>query len=1061
MKFKGLNSRIFFIGSILFFIIGCGGGLASLKNSFLRLSINTPLIPITSLNASNYPISGLCNAQKGDVTVVVGVFDTISKVDQNSENLNPVNSQISEPIPTNNNNREVTKAFPCNPVEKDTDQSSASKTVTTIQTKESETTSSVEEIVDSIIDGVNQNTASAEGEFSGTINLITVTQNPAQIKLIQDSSSVIVQIADLPINDQVGPTSAPQITLNSAHTRGFVGGVVNGNAVTSHDLSVICNEPEEILSLEGQGIDPNPQTYTCSNTQIEDNAQMQTETFTITLASDSETASPNTLVLSSKDKYENPAQATTTVEMPVDTLGPRVQIESGNNIVQGQTASFAITITDKNLDSVNYTATTGGVEIASYTCTTNPCEITTGNINIAGLLTLTVLAESISDNLGNLGDEVDRTNNLTVLPAGVLAFNPLPTINSLNANSYVVSGQCDSRLVGGVTVSISGSSQTIACNTIQNGLIGAGTFSETLNVSSVNQNPPNITATQGINVINGPLIINDQIPIVTAPNILDQSPSNGNSKSISIQCNEIGELLTFSGTGLNPSTQTHACSHAAPNSETISLTFVSNIETSSLNSITVSSVDTNGNPTTNTSSFVLPIDNVAPVVNVIAGSNIIQGDDATFTLTVSDGGSFVPFTPYVSQGTITSGQCSVSPCQVTVSGAITGNLNLIIYSGGVVDAAGNANLATITESLTIRASNLSINSPLPRATSLNASNYMISGNCESTQGNVTVTAGTPNVSELVTCSGGSYSARLDVTTVTLNPMTVSVSQQNENTIYPTLNPENDQEGPAQAPIATAHSGFVGGTSYNLAIVCNETKEVVQITGSGVHGLSPSIQTHICSNSGTENFSLTLDSDVETSNPNNLTISSKDEHGNPANSTTQVNVPIDTLSPRISITNSGEIATGNNATFEITVTDATAFTSFTPQVNSGTISSGACSTSPCTVTVTGANLGVLTLTILAGFVTDTAGNTNSVSMDSLNVIDSSLLDLVFNPLLTINTLNANNYVVSGQCDSRLGNVIVDISGASESVACNPVQNGSVGEGVFSESLDVSSVNENPQ
>ena len=1031
MIFK--NVILIYLGIVLLCIVGCGGSISSKDGPLLRLSLNTPLPTITSSNAAAYPVSGLCNSQKGDVTLIVGVLE-------GTQHSSSVNSQT-------NNNGEVTQTFSCSPVEEISEQA-----------QESITPSAVDEIIDSITDSLNQNTNSTKGEFSGTINLITVTQNPPQIKLIQGTTTVTALLSDLPINDQVGPTSAPQITLSNTRSGSFIGGFNNGNPVTSHDLAVVCNEPEERLSLEGQGIDPSPQTYTCLSTQIEDNSQMEAETFTITLASDLETSPSNTLTLSSKDKYENPAQATTTVEMPVDTLGPRVQIESGNNIVQGQTASFAITVTDENLDSVNYTTTTSGVEVASYTCSTNPCNITTGSINTAGLLTLTILAESISDDLGNLGGEVDKNGSLTVLPAGTLAFNPFLTINKLNANSYTVSGQCDSRL-GHVAVDVSGVSENIACNAIQEGLTGGGTFSGTLNVSSVTQNPPTITATQGLNIVNGPSVINDQISIANAPNILDQNPSGGNSKNLSIQCNEIGEFLTFSGTGLSPPTQTYTCSYAATH-ETVILTFENNIETSSSNSITVSSVDANENPTTNNSSFILPIDNQRPTVTVVAGSDIIQGDDAIFTVTVTDGSSFIPFTPYASQGTITSDQCSSSPCQVIVSGAITGNLNLIIYSGGVVDAAGNANLATITESLTIRASNLSINSPLPRATSLNASNYMISGNCESTQGNVTVTAGTPNVSELVTCSGGSYSARLDVTMVTLNPMTVSVSQQNENTIYPTLNPENDQEGPAQAPIATAHSGFVGGTSYNLAIVCNETKEVVQITGSGVHGLSPSIQTHICSNSGTENFSLTLDSDVETSNPNNLTISSKDEHGNPANSTTQVNVPIDTLSPRISITNSGEIATGNNATFEITVTDATAFTSFTPQVNSGTISSGACSTSPCTVTVTGANLGVLTLTILAGFVTDTVGNTNSVSMDSLNVIDSSLLDLVFNPLLTINTLNANNYVVSGQCDSRLGNVIVDISGASESVACNPVQNGSVGEGVFSEALDVSSVNENP-
>ena len=673
MTFKNI-SLITSFGGVLLFLLGCGGDGSSKNKSSLRLSLNTPLPTVTSLNAASYPVSGLCNLQKGDVTLIVGIPE------ENQQQSKAVNSQT-------NNNGEVTQTFSCNPVEE-----IASQSETTGQTSDPTTPSPVDQIVDNVVDTINQNTMSTEGEFSGTINLVTVTQNPPQIKLMQGAATntttttntvtVTISLSELPINDQVGPPSAPQITLGNIHSSGFIGGFDNNNPITSHDLTVVCNEPEEILSLEGQGIDPSPQTYTCSSTQIEDNSQMEDETFTITLASGVETPDTNTLTLSSKDKYENPAQATTTVEIPVDTLGPRVEVVSGTNIIQEQTASFTITVTEENLGSVNYTATTSGAETDTYTCTTNPCNITTGSINTTGLLTLTVLAESISDDLGNLGDEVDRTNDLTVLPIGTLAFNSLLTINTLNANSYTVSGQCDSRL-GNVTVDISGVSEDIACDAIQGGPVGGGTFSGTMNVSSVTQNPPIITATQGVNTSNGPSIINDQTPIASAPNILDENPSGGSSKSLSVQCNEIGEVLTFSGTGLSPTTQTYTCSPAA--AITVILTLASNTETSSSNSITVSSADANGNPTTNNSSFILPIDNQGPTVTVVAGPNIIQGDDATFTITVTDASSFTPFTPQASQGTVTSdqssGQCSSSPCQVTVSGANVGSLDLVVPSG--------------------------------------------------------------------------------------------------------------------------------------------------------------------------------------------------------------------------------------------------------------------------------------------------------------------------------------------------------------------------------------------
>ena len=206
MAFKNI-SLITSFGGILLFLMGCGGAISS-NNSSLRLSLNTPLPAVTSLNAAAYPVSGLCNPQKGDVTVVVGIPE------ENQQQSKTVNSQA-------NNNGEVTQTFSCSPVEEITG-----------QTQDTSTPSPVDQIVDNIIDSINQNTTSIEGEFSGTINLVTVTQNPPQIKLMQDSSTVTVLLSDLPINDQVGPASAPQITLGNTRSSGFIGGFDNGNPLT-------------------------------------------------------------------------------------------------------------------------------------------------------------------------------------------------------------------------------------------------------------------------------------------------------------------------------------------------------------------------------------------------------------------------------------------------------------------------------------------------------------------------------------------------------------------------------------------------------------------------------------------------------------------------------------------------------------------------------------------------------------------------------------------------------------------------------------------------------------
>ena len=420
---------------------------------------------------------------------------------------------------------------------------------------------------------------------------------------------------------------------------------------------------------------------------------------------------------------------------------------------------------------------------------------------------------------------------------------------------------------------------------------------------------------------------------------------------------------------------------------------------------------------------------------------------------MTDGNSFAPFTPQASQGTVTSdqssGQCSSSPCQVTVSGVNVGNLNLVVSSGAVIDAAGNANILSSTASLNVGASNLSITSSLPMATSLNASNYPVSGICESTQGNVTVTIGTPNVSESVSCSGGSYSATLDVASVTSNPMAVSVSQIT-NIIQASSLPQNDQDGPTQAPLATAPSGPINGSSYDLSIICNEAGEIVQITGSG---LSPSIPTHTCSSSGAENFTISLAQNIETTNPNNLTISSSDQYGNQADSTTQVNVPIDTKAPIISITSNPSFISGDNAVFTITISDGNSFLPFVPNSSSGTITSGQCSSSPCTVIVGGASVGTLILTVNTGSVVDIVGNNNTTgAVEDTNIIASNLS---IDSLLYVGASNASNYSVSGNCESTQGNVTV-IAGtpnvSEDVVSCSG--------GNYSATLDVTSVTSTP-
>ncbi len=915
----------------------------------IDFSFSSPMPNITSDNAASYPVSGTCDPNAGDVTVV-----------------------ISSP--------DVSQTFSC----------------------------------------------VAPGEFSGTVDVSTVTSNPPSITASQGTQTTTASPA--PINDQEGPSSAPTATAPGT----YVGGG------STYNLPISCNEAGEIVEISGVGLDPSPQTYTCTGSG--------TENFPLLLLVPLETADPNNLTISSEDQYGNPAGATTSVSVPIDTQGPTVAVSNGGNIIQGQTGSFTVTVTDLNFTSPNYTVSTSGAETANYNCTTNPCTITTGTINGAGTLTLSVAANAVSDDIGNTGDSVLRSSSLTVNAAGALGFNnPLPTINTTNATSYPVSGSCDEAL-GNVTVTVTSptATQSIPCN-------APGQFSGTIDVSGVTSNPPTVSVTQGVNTTNAsPQPTNDQTPITNVGDTADQSPANGTSETISAVCIEAGEVLSFSGSGLNSSPQTHTCTAAG--SENVTLTFASPVETGDPNTITVNSTDANGNPSTNPDTFNLPIDNVAPTVSVVAGSDVVQGSDASFTVTVTDGSSFTAFTPSTSSGTVSSGSCSASPCSITVSGASPGPLTLTVAIGAVVDAAGNSNAAASSDSLTIGSTNLAISEPLPTMNTTNASAYPVSGSCDPGEGNVTITIGTPNVTESVTCDGGTFTfnGTLDVSGVTSNPPSISVSQ-GANTDAPSTAPTNDQT-PISNVGDVADQSPANGASETISAVCTEAGEVLSFSGSG---LNPSPQTHTCTAAGSENVTLTFASPVETGDPNTITVNSTDANGNPSTNPDTFNLPIDNVAPTVAVVAGSDVVQGNDASFTVTVTDGSSFTAFTPSASSGTVSSGSCSASPCSVTVSGAAPGTLTLTVAIGAVVDAAGNSNAAAAsDSLNVGATTLA--ISEPLPTGNTTNNTAYPVSGSCDEGQGDVTITVGtpNATATVSCT----GSPGS--FSGTVDISSVTSDP-
>ena len=690
------------------------------------------------------------------------------------------------------------------------------------------------------------------------------------------------------IGDKEGPASAPRATA----PEGPVGGA-------SYNLSIVCNEAKEVVSITGSGLDPSTQTHTCAGSEAED--------FPLKIKQGVSHPSPNELTISSEDEYGNSAGSETAVDVPIDTLAPRVSIINRGDIIEGSNASFEISVEDDHIASLSYDVSVDQGSAAPSTCTKNPCIVSVSGA-AQGSLTLTV--EAVTDDAGNSNAVV--SDSLTVV-ASRLSISSAPAGTSVNATSYPVSGTCLSS-EGTVTVTV-GTPNVVkeaSCDGTP------GSYETTLDISSVSANPMSVKAEQGgltENFLPGP--VNDRVgpssaPLATDPTVL----VGGATYDLSIVCSEAGEIVSITGSGLDPATQTYTCTNSG--TENFQLGIEQEVSHPSPNNLTISSTDQYGNPHIGAATEVnVPIDTLAPSISITSDSdNIVEGSSVNFEITVTDDHiTNLSYTVSVDQGsaTVTPSICTSNPCRVNVSGALQGSLTLTVEAEAVTDNAGNSN-AVVSDSLTVVASRLSVLSA-PAGTSVNASSYTVSGNCNTSEGVVTVTVGTPNVVKEASCDGtpGTYEVTLDISGVSANPMSVAVVQ-GELTANISPDPVNDQVGPSSAPLATAPTVLVDGATYDLAIVCSEAGEIVSITGSG---LNPATQEHTCAGSGAEDFPLSLEQGVNHSSPNNLTISSTDQYENPhIGAATEVNVPINTLPSTVSITDAPSVTSSNAHNFRV-------------------------------------------------------------------------------------------------------------------------------------------------
>jgi len=412
----------------------------------------------------------------------------------------------------------------------------------------------------------------------------------------------------------------------------------------------------------------------------------------------------------------------------------------------------------------------------------------------------------------------------------VLSFTgSYPTISSINAPNYSVSGTCDPNN-GDVTVTIGSPDQTerFMCD-------DSGVFEGTLDITGVTLSPASITAVQGgQTIVLSPLPLNDQNGPASAPVAMGVVNYVGGPSAVfdlPIDCNEAGEVVTITGSGLDPNPQTYTCSSAGL--EDFPLTFTSPIETGNPNDLTISSTDALGNPADVTTVVSVPIDTQGPVVSVVAGSNIVQGQMATYTINISDidlgAVNYSVVTSGAENGNYT---CTVNPCSITTNTISNfGALTLTVNTGVVLDQSGNANALAASDSLdVIQAGALAFVNPLPTLNTQNSNAYPVNGSCDEALGDVTVTIGTPNVIQTFPCvAPGSFSGNMpSLAGVSSNPVVATVSQ-GVNTTNANPQPVNDQTPIINAP-TIADQALTSGTDTDVSVTCTEVGEVVTFTG---------------------------------------------------------------------------------------------------------------------------------------------------------------------------------------------------------------------------------------
>lgn len=282
------------------------------------------------------------------------------------------------------------------------------------------------------------------------------------------------------------------------------------------------------------------------------------------------------------------------------------------------------------------------------------------------------------------GSDGDKSDDVPVIK---LSLNKiLDTINTLNSHEYNISGSCS----GTTDVEIKISSP----NLIKFAECLSNTFQAEFDLSNLDPDSFAVTLKQNgdiVSISNNDLPIVDFSPLPTSPTVEEiPNPSNSNAQVISFNCEEIGQIVLFSGSGIKNSPLPYQCSSIGDAEIIIEL--VSGIELET-NSITVSGFDKNGNPNSSNTSFNLPLDTKGPELFLESTGSLKQGENTAFTITFSDLNlsTEIDYNIEITGAINDTVNCSSNPCIVEHS-LIQGQGELIVAipKDALSDTLGNS-----------------------------------------------------------------------------------------------------------------------------------------------------------------------------------------------------------------------------------------------------------------------------------------------------------------------------------------------------------------------------------